>query len=201
VRGASGWNPPRGSRSNALTHHCQSAGRGYHTREVETFDAPLIDQNANREMFEESVEVMFKAFEGKPFSHQGKYYTIPPEVPYRGYTLKEITLVPAPERPPVECWRWPDRGGPRLERRSRNPADRVRANQKLSRNFPRFADLVDHFNGERAPARENFRCARPRSQELAELGLGVPELLDRMTQYVDRVKTLGAVDRPPLRFV
>jgi alkanesulfonate monooxygenase SsuD/methylene tetrahydromethanopterin reductase-like flavin-dependent oxidoreductase (luciferase family) len=105
VRGASGWNPPRGSRSNALTHHCQSAGRGYHTREVETFDAPLIDQNANREMFEESVEVMFKAFEGKPFSHQGKYYTIPPEVPYRGYTLKEITLVPAPERLPVECWR------------------------------------------------------------------------------------------------
>jgi len=79
-------------------------GRGYHTREVETFGAPQIDQNANREMFEEGVEVLFKAFEGKPFSHQGKYYTIPPEVPYRGYTLKEITLVPAPERLPVECW-------------------------------------------------------------------------------------------------
>jgi hypothetical protein len=45
-----------------------------------------------------------KAFEGKPFSHQGKYWTIPPEVPYRGYTLNEITLVPAPERLPVECW-------------------------------------------------------------------------------------------------
>src|SRR5689334_20773653 len=79
-------------------------GRGYHTREVETFGSPLLDQNANREMFEEGVEVIFKAFEGKPFSHQGKYYTIPPGVPYRGYTLKEITLVPAPERLPVECW-------------------------------------------------------------------------------------------------
>src|SRR5947207_9482518 len=55
-------------------------------------------------MFEEGVEVLFKAFEGKPFSHKGKFYTIPPEVPYRGYTLKEITLVPAPERLPVECW-------------------------------------------------------------------------------------------------
>ena len=55
-------------------------------------------------MFEEGVEVLFKAFEGKPFSHHGKYYTIPPEVPYRGYTLKEITLIPAPERLPVECW-------------------------------------------------------------------------------------------------
>ena len=53
-------------------------GRGYHTREVETFGAPLLDQNANREMFEEGVEILFKAFEGKPFSHQGKYYTIPP---------------------------------------------------------------------------------------------------------------------------
>jgi hypothetical protein len=28
---------------------------------------------------------------------------VPPEVPYRGYTLKEITLVAAPERLPVEC--------------------------------------------------------------------------------------------------
>src|SRR3989440_3529363 len=79
-------------------------GRGYHTREVETFGAPLLDQNANREMFEEGVDIILKAFEGKPFSHKGKFYTIPPEVPYRGYTLKEITLVPAPERLPVECW-------------------------------------------------------------------------------------------------
>jgi alkanesulfonate monooxygenase SsuD/methylene tetrahydromethanopterin reductase-like flavin-dependent oxidoreductase (luciferase family) len=55
-------------------------------------------------LLEEGVDILFKAFEGKPFSHKGKYYTIPPEVPYRGYTLKEITLVPAPERLPVECW-------------------------------------------------------------------------------------------------
>jgi alkanesulfonate monooxygenase SsuD/methylene tetrahydromethanopterin reductase-like flavin-dependent oxidoreductase (luciferase family) len=78
--------------------------RGYHTREVESFGSPLIDQEANREKFEEGVDIVFKAFEGKPFSHQGKFYTIPPEVPYRGYTLKEITLVPGPERLPVECW-------------------------------------------------------------------------------------------------
>src|SRR4051795_9562180 len=79
-------------------------GRGYHTREVETFGSPLLDQQPTREIFEEGVEVIFKAFEGKPFSHKGKYFTIPPEVPYRGYTLKEITLVPGPERLPVECW-------------------------------------------------------------------------------------------------
>ncbi len=30
-------------------------GRGYHTREVETFGSPLLDQPANRELFEEQV--------------------------------------------------------------------------------------------------------------------------------------------------
>ncbi len=79
-------------------------GRGYHTREVETFGAPMQDADANRELFEEQVEIIFKAFNQESFSHKGKHYTLPPEVPYRGYTLKEITLVPRPVNRPVECW-------------------------------------------------------------------------------------------------
>src|SRR5207248_1700973 len=79
-------------------------GRGYHTREVETFGSPLRDQEANRELFEEQVDIIFKAFNEESFSHKGKYYTLPPEVPYRGYTLKELTLVPRPFNLPVECW-------------------------------------------------------------------------------------------------
>src|SRR5687768_17843169 len=31
-------------------------GRGYHTREVESFGAPLLDTAANRELFEEQVD-------------------------------------------------------------------------------------------------------------------------------------------------
>jgi alkanesulfonate monooxygenase SsuD/methylene tetrahydromethanopterin reductase-like flavin-dependent oxidoreductase (luciferase family) len=85
-------------------------GRGYHTREVETFGSPLLDQNANRELFEEQVDIIFKAFNNESFSHKGKHYTLPPEVPYRGYTLKELTLVPRPARLPVECWQ-PIQGG------------------------------------------------------------------------------------------
>jgi alkanesulfonate monooxygenase SsuD/methylene tetrahydromethanopterin reductase-like flavin-dependent oxidoreductase (luciferase family) len=85
-------------------------GRGYHTREVETFGAPLLDQAANRELFEEQVDIIFKAFNEDQFSHQGKHYTLPPEVPYRGYTLKELTLVPRPMRLPVETWQ-PIQGG------------------------------------------------------------------------------------------
>jgi alkanesulfonate monooxygenase SsuD/methylene tetrahydromethanopterin reductase-like flavin-dependent oxidoreductase (luciferase family) len=79
-------------------------GRGYHTREVETFGAPMLDQNANRDLFEEQVEIVMKAFHEERFSHRGKHYTLPPEVPYRGYTLKELTLVPRPLRRPVETW-------------------------------------------------------------------------------------------------
>src|SRR5438034_9419609 len=71
-------------------------GRGYHTREVETFGSPLLDQNANRELFEEQVDLIFKAFNERAFSHESKRYTIPPRVPYRGYELQEITLVPRP---------------------------------------------------------------------------------------------------------
>ncbi len=79
-------------------------GRGYHTREVETFGAPMLDQNANRDLFEEQVEILLKAFNNESFSHKGKYYTLPPEVPYRGYQLKELTLVPRPVNLPVETW-------------------------------------------------------------------------------------------------
>ena len=85
-------------------------GRGYHTREVETFGNPLLDQAANRELFEEQVEIIMKAFNQRSFSHHGAYYDIPPKVPYRGYELEEITLVPRPKNLPVECWQ-PIQGG------------------------------------------------------------------------------------------
>ncbi len=85
-------------------------GRGYHTREVETFGAPLLDQAANRELFEEQVDIIFKAFNNDTFAHRGKHYTLPPQVPYRGYTLEQLTVVPRPLRLPVECWQ-PIQGG------------------------------------------------------------------------------------------
>ncbi len=79
-------------------------GRGYHTREVETLGSPLIDQDANRELFEEQVEIIFRAFNERSFSHRGEHYQIPAPVPYRGYRLEEITLVPRPRNLPVKCY-------------------------------------------------------------------------------------------------
>ena len=79
-------------------------GRGYHSREVETFGAPVIDNDANKELFEEQMEIIFKAFNEDAFSHHGKNYDIPAQVPYRGYDLEDITLVPRPIHRPVEIW-------------------------------------------------------------------------------------------------
>lgn len=79
-------------------------GRGYHTREVETFGAPMLDQQANRELFEEQVEIILKSFNEESFAHEGKRYTLPPRVPYRGYELETLTVVPRPLHRPVETW-------------------------------------------------------------------------------------------------
>ena len=79
-------------------------GRGYHSREVETFGAPVIDQVANRELFEEQVDLMLKCFNEESFSHHGKHYDCPPAVEYRGRQLTEITCVPRPKHLPVEIW-------------------------------------------------------------------------------------------------
>src|SRR6201991_2103553 len=79
-------------------------GRGYHTREVESFGAPLLDANRNRELFEEQLELLLKCFNEDAFHHKGKFYEAPPPVEYRGYTIKDITLVPRPKHLPVDIW-------------------------------------------------------------------------------------------------
>ena len=79
-------------------------GRGYHTREVESFGMPLLDADKNRDLFEEQLQLMLKCFNEQQFHHKGKFYEAPPPVEYRGYTLKDITMVPRPKNLPVEIW-------------------------------------------------------------------------------------------------
>ena len=78
-------------------------GRGYIPREVETLGAPLDDDRANRELFEEQVEIVLKAWREPAFSHRGTHYDLPARVQNRGRALEAITLVPRPQRP-MECW-------------------------------------------------------------------------------------------------
>src|SRR5205807_1390437 len=113
------WHPLRAAEDYATVDRLTGGrvifgvGRGYHTREVETFRGPQRDQAANRELLEEQVDVIFKSFNERASPHQGKYYTLPPQVPYRGYELREITLVPRPKTRPVECWQPVVGAGPR----------------------------------------------------------------------------------------
>jgi alkanesulfonate monooxygenase SsuD/methylene tetrahydromethanopterin reductase-like flavin-dependent oxidoreductase (luciferase family) len=79
-------------------------GRGYHTREVESFGAPLLDAEKNRALFEEQLELLLACFNKSEFRFKGQFYECPPEVDYRGYKLKDITLVPRPKNLPVEVY-------------------------------------------------------------------------------------------------
>lgn len=104
------WHPVRLAEDYAMAdivtngRVIMGVGRGYHSREVESFGAPVLDAAANRELFEEQIEILLKCFNEEAFSHRGKHYTVPPEVEYRGYTLREITCVPRPVHRPVEIW-------------------------------------------------------------------------------------------------
>jgi alkanesulfonate monooxygenase SsuD/methylene tetrahydromethanopterin reductase-like flavin-dependent oxidoreductase (luciferase family) len=104
------WHPLRLAEDYAVADYLTAGrvvfgvGRGYHTREVETFGAPMMSSDENRELFEEQVEIIFKAFNEEAFSHHGKHYTLPPRLPYRGYELTDLTLVPRPTKRPVECY-------------------------------------------------------------------------------------------------
>src|ERR1700740_2182525 len=104
------WHPIRLAEDYAMTdivtdgRVIMGVGRGYHTREVETFGAPLLDAEGNRELFEEQLQLLIKCFNEESFHHKSKFYECPPPVPYRGYQLDEITVVPRPKHLPVEIW-------------------------------------------------------------------------------------------------
>src|SRR5262249_7874154 len=70
----------------------------------ETFGAPLLDAEKNRELFEEQLRLLLTCFNEPSFHFKGKYYECPPPVDYRGYQVKDITMVPRPKHLPVEIW-------------------------------------------------------------------------------------------------
>ena len=58
----------------------------------------------NREIFEESMEIIKAAWNNETFSFSGKHFTLPPPgIPDRGSTVKDLTLVPKPIAP-IDVW-------------------------------------------------------------------------------------------------
>ena len=78
------WHPIRMAEDYAMAdivtdgRVIMGVGRGYHTREVETFGAPLIDAEKNREFFEEQLQLLLTCFNEQAFHFKGKYYECPP---------------------------------------------------------------------------------------------------------------------------
>src|SRR5712691_9604866 len=104
------WHPIRLAEDYAMADYLSrgrvvlGVGRGYQTREVETLGGPLLDTEANAALFREQMEILFKAFNEDAWSHKGRYYTIPADVPFRAYQPRDITVVPRPVNRPVEIW-------------------------------------------------------------------------------------------------
>ena len=54
----------------------------------------------NRQIFEESLEIIKRAWTNERFSFKGEHFTLPAEdIPDRGSNVDDLTLIPRPERP------------------------------------------------------------------------------------------------------
>jgi alkanesulfonate monooxygenase SsuD/methylene tetrahydromethanopterin reductase-like flavin-dependent oxidoreductase (luciferase family) len=116
------WNPLRLAEDFATLHNLSGGrailgvGRGTVPREVlhlndkgvsiGSLDNP--DQAAadhhNREVFEESMEIVRRALADERFSYHGTHFDVPvPGIPDRGATVEELTLIPRPVHP-YEIW-------------------------------------------------------------------------------------------------
>ncbi|MFZ9016216.1 MAG: LLM class flavin-dependent oxidoreductase [Ilumatobacteraceae bacterium] len=116
------WNPLRLAEDFATLHNLSGGrgmlgvGRGTVPREVlhlndkgvsiGSHDNPdkADDDTLNREVFEESMEIVRRALTHESFSFQGKHFQIPvPGIPDRGSTVQSLTLIPRPIHP-FEIW-------------------------------------------------------------------------------------------------
>jgi len=116
------WNPIRLAEDFSTLHNLSGGrgilgvGRGTVPREVlhlndkgvsiGSYDNPdqKADDELNREVFEESMEIIRRALATAAFSFQGKHFDIPvPGIPDRGSTVQSLTLIPRPSYP-YEIW-------------------------------------------------------------------------------------------------
>jgi alkanesulfonate monooxygenase SsuD/methylene tetrahydromethanopterin reductase-like flavin-dependent oxidoreductase (luciferase family) len=116
------WNPLRLAEDFSTLHNLSGGrgilgvGRGTVPREVlhlndkgvsiGSYDNPekQADDELNREVFEESMEIIRGALDNESFAFHGKHFDIPvPGIPDRGSTVQTLTLIPRPSYP-YEIW-------------------------------------------------------------------------------------------------
>src|ERR1700686_643474 len=84
---------------------------------------------------------------------------------------------------PHACAEWP--ATPAADPQYGLSRDPARPHQKIGRNLPRLADLVNHLDRQRTAPVQQLGCTRPRAEQLGEFGLRMSELFDGVVQQVD----------------
>lgn len=63
-------------------------------------DMSVEHDRINRKIFEESLEIIKRAWTNERFSFRGEHFTLPADdIPDRGSNVEDLTLIPRPERP------------------------------------------------------------------------------------------------------
>ena len=162
------WHPLRLAEDFSTLHNLSEGrailgvGRGTVPRELQPLsqfgvsvgshdnpDQAAADQ-LNREVFEESMQVIRQALDNEEFSHQGKYFTFPPPgIPDRGSTVPKQTLVPRPLSPD-EIWQ-AITSPPTLEvvpRWGHTGVFWLSHHQFMKRFWDRYGEIWEETNGE-----------------------------------------------------
>lgn len=138
-------------------------GRGTVPRESTALGARMgwndsPDDLYNRELFEEQVEIVKKAWHNETFSHRGKHYTLPAHgLDDRGRDVTTLTLIPKPWTTPVEIWQ-PVTSPKTYEyvARERHKAVYwVMSIPRLRQGWRLYQDLYEQHHGERLRRGEN----------------------------------------------
>jgi alkanesulfonate monooxygenase SsuD/methylene tetrahydromethanopterin reductase-like flavin-dependent oxidoreductase (luciferase family) len=138
-------------------------GRGTVPRESTALGARMgwndsADDQYNRELFEEQVEVIKKAWSNETFSHHGKHYTFPADgLDDRGRDVKTLTLIPKPWTTPVEIWQpvtSPKTYG-YVAREGHKAVYWMMSRARLRQGWKLFQDLYEEHHGVRIRKGEN----------------------------------------------
>jgi alkanesulfonate monooxygenase SsuD/methylene tetrahydromethanopterin reductase-like flavin-dependent oxidoreductase (luciferase family) len=138
-------------------------GRGTVPRESTALGARMgwndsADDLYNRELFEEQVEIVKKAWHNETFSHRGKHFTLPADgLDDRGREVTTLTLIPKPWTTPVEIWQ-PVTSPKTYEyvaRERHNAVYWVMSIPRLRQGWRLFQDLYERHHGKRLRRGEN----------------------------------------------
>ena len=144
----------------------------------------------NREIFEESMEVIKLAWGNERFEYRGKHFTFPPDdIPDRGSYVQDLTLIPRPRRPidvyqPVtspETIEYVPRAGHKAVYWLQNPDS-----QKAK--WDRYAEIRAQMGTPVAAGEDrclvlNLHAARTREQALRRGGPGHDEFCKFLAPY------------------